>query len=201
MLKKSKVEVESMTSKRTSISTWQMALTAVMAAVTCVLGPLSIPIPISPVPITLTNFAIYLTACLLGWKLGTISYLIYLVIGMIGLPVFSGFTSGFGKLLGPTGGYLIGFIFTAAISGYAFERFQNRGIQAAGMVLGGLVVYLFGTAWLCFEAHMTFIQGLWAGVIPYIPGDLAKIVLAMILGPVVKKRLASAGLIGQQMEI
>ena len=96
--------------KKKSFTTFQMALIAVMAAITCILGPLSIPIPVSPVPISLTNLAIYLTVCLLGWKFGTISYLIYLLIGIAGLPVFSGFSSGFAKLLGPTGGYLIGFI-------------------------------------------------------------------------------------------
>ena len=68
------------TTKKKSFTTFQMALIAVMAAITCILGPLSIPIPISPVPISLTNLAIYLTVCLLGWKFGTISYLIYLLI-------------------------------------------------------------------------------------------------------------------------
>ena len=80
--------------KKKSFTTFQMALIAVMAAITCILGPLSIPIPVSPVPISLTNLAIYLTVCLLGWKFGTISYLIYLLIGIAGLPVFSGFSSG-----------------------------------------------------------------------------------------------------------
>ena len=70
--------------KKKSFTTFQMALIAVMAAITCILGPLSIPIPVSPVPISLTNLAIYLTVCLLGWKFGTISYLIYLLIGKIG---------------------------------------------------------------------------------------------------------------------
>lgn len=85
--------------KKKSFTTFQMALIAVMAAITCILGPLSIPIPVSPVPISLTNLAIYLTVCLLGWKFGTISYLIYLLIGIAGLPVFSSFSSGFAKLL------------------------------------------------------------------------------------------------------
>ena len=114
-------------SKRTGVSrraftTRQMTLSAIMAAVICILGPLSIPIPVSPVPITLTNLAIYFTVCILGWKLGTVSYLIYLVIGLAGLPVFSSFGAGFGKLLGPTGGYLIGFIFMAIICGLFFEK-------------------------------------------------------------------------------
>ena len=87
-------------------STYAMVVTALMAAVTCILAPLSVPI--GPVPISLTNFAIYLSLYLLDWKKGTLSYLIYLLLGLVGLPVFSGFTGGLAKLAGPTGGYIIG---------------------------------------------------------------------------------------------
>ncbi len=176
-------------------TTFQLALVAVMAAVICVLGPLSIPIPISPVPITLTNLAIYVTVCLLGWKLGTVSYLIYLLIGIAGLPVFSSFSSGLGKLLGPTGGYLIGFLPMAILCGLVFEKTQNRFLQTAGLIVGTLVLYLLGTAWLAIEAQLTFYQALGAGVIPYIPGDLVKIILAVLIGPVIKKRLKASGLL------
>lgn len=181
--------------KKHSLSTSQMTLTAIMAAVICILGPLSIPLPISPVPISFTNLAIYLTVCLLGWKLGTISYLIYLFIGLIGLPVFSSFSSGFGKLLGPTGGYLIGFIAMSLICGVTFEKFSKRSYWIIGLIIGTLVDYIFGTIWLSFEAHLTFIQSLWAGVIPYIPGDLIKILLAVFIAPSIKNRLLSSGLL------
>lgn len=77
-------------------STYAMVVTALMAAVTCILAPLSVPI--GPVPISLTNFAIYLSLYLLDWKKGTLSYLIYLLLGLVGLPVFSGFTGGLAKL-------------------------------------------------------------------------------------------------------
>ena len=96
-------------------NTYAMAVTALMTAVTCILAPLSIPI--GPVPISLTNFAIYLSLYLLDWKKGTISYILYLLLGLVGLPVFSGFTGGIGKLAGPTGGYIIGFIPMAIIAG------------------------------------------------------------------------------------
>ena len=177
------------TTKKKSFTTFQMALIAVMAAITCILGPLSIPIPISPVPISITNLAIYLTVC----QFGTISYLIYLLIGIAGLPVFSGFSSGFAKLLGPTGGYLIGFIPMTIICGFAFEKFSNHGMQIVGLAIGTIVAYIFGTAWLAIEAHLTFYQALLAGVIPYIPGDLVKIILVVLAGPIVKKRLQSGG--------
>ena len=80
-------------------STYAMVVTALMAAVTCILAPLSVPI--GPVPISLTNFAIYLSLYLLDWKKGTLSYLIYLLLGLVGLPVFSGFTGGLAKLVRP----------------------------------------------------------------------------------------------------
>ena len=97
------------------IRTKQMVLIALMTAVTCVLGPLSIPLPFSPVPISLTNFAIFLAIFVLGMKSGTISFIIYLLLGAVGVPVFSSFRGGFQVLAGPTGGYLIGFIFLALI--------------------------------------------------------------------------------------
>lgn len=102
----------------------QIAMIAVMTAVTCVLAPLSVPI--GPVPISLTNLVIYFSLFILGTKKGTISYLIYLLIGLVGIPVFSGFTSGPGKLFGPTGGYLIGFIPLALIAGYFINHFHNK---------------------------------------------------------------------------
>ena len=95
--------------------TYWMALAALMTAVTCVLAPMSIPI--GPVPISLTNLVIYFSLYLLGWKWGTVSYLVYVLIGMAGLPVFSGFTGGLGKLAGPTGGYIVGFLPMAVIAG------------------------------------------------------------------------------------
>ena len=174
--------------------TKSMVIIALMAAVICVLGPLSISIPVSPVPISLANLAILFTVYVLGMKRGTISCLLYLLLGLVGLPVFSGFSGGAGKLLGPTGGYLIGYIFLALICGYFIDHFQNRAIHFIGMVLGTLVLYLFGTAWLAYLASMTFGQALAAGVIPFSPGDLAKIVIAMIAGPAVRKSLARAGI-------
>ncbi len=175
--------------------TAQLVLIGVMAAVTCVLGPLSIPLPFSPVPISLTTLAIYFAVYVLGMKWATTSCLVYLLIGFVGMPVFSAFTSGPAKLLGPTGGYLIGFIFMALIAGAFIDRFeQKRLLCFAGMALGTLVCYALGTAWLAYQAHMGFGAALAAGVIPFLPGDLAKIVLAMLAGPEIRKRVRRAGI-------
>ena len=170
---------------------YKIAIIGVMTALTCIMGPLSLPIGI--VPISLTNLAIYLTVCILGWKLGTKSYCVYLLIGLVGVPVFSGFSGGPGKLFGPTGGYLIGFLFMALICGVFIDNFRGKVyMYVIGMIIGTAVTYMFGTAWLAYQAHMSFAVALGAGVIPFIPGDLAKIIVATIVGPLVRKQLVRA---------
>jgi biotin transport system substrate-specific component len=175
------------------INTRQLTLIGVMTAVTCILGPLSLPIGV--IPISLTNLVIYFTVYALGRKRGTLSYIVYLFIGLIGLPVFSGFSGGFSKLFGPTGGYLIGFIFMAFISGIFIDKFSNKIYMCfLGMILGTIVTYIFGTAWLAYQTNMTFNMALTVGILPFIPGDIAKMVIASLIGPQIKKRLISAGL-------
>ena len=115
-------------------STYAMVVTALMAAVTCILAPLSVPI--GPVPISLTNFAIYLSLYLLDWKKGIL-----------------------------------------------------------GMIVGTAICYAFGTAWFCFQSGYTVGAALAVCVIPFIPADLCKMIIAMIIGPMVRKRL---GTIAQQ---
>ena len=166
------------------IRTNQMVLIALMTAVTCVLGPLSIPLPFSPVPISLTNFAIFLAIFVLGMKSGTISFIIYLLLGAVGVPVFSSFRGGFQVLAGPTGGYLIGFIFLALIMGFALDHFDRKLVPTIiGMIIGMAVCYAFGTVWLAKLLSLSFKEGLMMGVIPYLAGDAAKIIIAAIVGP------------------
>ena len=171
----------------------QMAMIAILTAITCVLAPLSIPI--GPVPISLTNLVIYFGLYILGTKFETISYVIYLLIGLVGIPVFSGFTAGPGKLFGTTGGYLIGFIPMALIAGFFITRFaRKKAMHFLGMVLGTVVCYAIGTVWLSFVAGLDAWAALMAGVIPFIPGDLIKIILALILGPKIRGQLVRAHL-------
>lgn len=166
------------------IRTKQMVLIALMTAVTCVLGPLSIPLPFSPVPISLTNFAIFLAIFILGMKNGTISFIIYLLLGAVGVPVFSSFRGGLQVLAGPTGGYLIGFIFLALIMGFALDHFDRKLVPTIiGMIIGMAICYAFGTVWLAKLLSLSFKEGLMMGVIPYLPGDAAKIIIAAIVGP------------------
>lgn len=192
------VQIENMdvtVSGKQKITTKTLALIAVMTAVTCVLAPLSLPI--GPVPISLTNLAIYFALYILGMKKGTVSYLVYLAIGLVGVPVFSGFTGGPGKLFGPTGGYLIGFIPMAIVAGILIDKFGGKFVYSMiGMVIGTIICYAFGTIWLAHQAQMDFKAALMAGVIPFIPGDLIKMVLAAIFGPQIRKALNKAGFEG-----
>lgn len=175
--------------------TYQLALIGVMTAITCILGPLSISIPFSPVPISFTNLAIYLTIFILGMRRGVISYFIYLLLGLVGVPVFSAFSAGPGKLLGPTGGYLIGFIFMAIICGFFVEQFQRKWIYFLGFTLATIAAYFFGTFWLSYQASMSFSQAFLVGVVPYIPGDFIKIFISIFIGTQIRNRLKRAGIL------
>lgn len=179
------------------MNTKKIALVGLMTAIICILGPISFPIPISPVPISLGLLGVLLAVYLLGVKWGTVSCLIYLLLGLVGVPVFTGFTGGVGKLMGPTGGYLIGYIFLALIAGFFISKWPAKWpLHLVGMVLGVAVCYLFGTLWLGYLLERPFIEALGIGVIPYIPADLVKIAITLLLGGLIRKRLLKAGLIG-----
>lgn len=167
---------------------------ALMAAIMCIFGPMSIPI--GPIPISLTNLVIYFTIFLLGTKGAVISYIIYMLIGMAGLPVFSGYQGGLAKIAGPTGGYLVGFIFIALIGGLFMEKSNAHPFFTFfGMVFGTIVAYAFGTIWFVYLMKTTFQQALTVCVFPFIPFDLAKMVVATALGKAVRMALTKANLI------
>lgn len=169
--------------------TRNMVMTALMAAVICILGPLSIPI--GPVPVSLVNFAIYITMYILGTKRGSAAVCLYVLIGLVGIPVFSGFTGGPGKLLGPTGGYIIGYIPMAIVFGLLLENNWKHRVQCViFMELVTWIPYLLGTAWLAFQAGMTFPAAFAVGVLPFLAEDLVKMIVAAIVGPMLKVRLS-----------
>lgn len=179
-----------------NMNTKKIALIGLMTAVICVLGPISFPLPISPVPVSLGIFGILLAVYLLGMKWGTVSCTAYLLIGLAGLPVFTGFSGGPGKLLGPTGGYLIGYIFLALIAGAFIGKWPARlPLHLLGMTLGVAVCHLFGALWLGYLMKCSFLEALWLGSIPYIPAEMVKIAVALGLGSVIRRRLMKAGLI------
>ena len=105
---------------------------------------------------------------------------------------FSGFAGGFGKIAGPTGGYLLGYLFMALIAGWFIHRFYDSVVvQFLGMLLGLAVLYAFGTAWLSISAGMSFQAALAAGVIPFVAFDIVKIIISIILGRTIRKRVPS----------
>ena len=186
---------------------------ALMAALQCIISPFAITFPFSPVPISLATLMLYLSVYILGKKNAVISCGIYLLIGLVGIPVFAGFTGGIGKVLGPTGGYLIGYLALVFISGWFVEKWtvghEKKGaasgngwgrylgcfMQGIGMAIGTAVCYLFGSVWLAYQAGMDFTATLGIGVLPFIPGDVVKIVIGVAVGNAVKKRLLKAGVV------
>lgn len=160
----------------------RMAYAAMFGALTCVGAVTFIPITLS-VPITLQTLFTDLAGVLLGGCGGALSQAVYVLLGLMGLPVFAGGKAGLGTLLGPTGGYLIGFIIGAWVIGILAERRKNPGLPwiFLALVLGNLVIYTLGTLQLMAVAHLPLGKALLIGVIPFIPGDLLKLLAAGLL--------------------
>ena len=176
------------------LSTFDITSTAIFAALLCVLAPLSLPI--GPIPISLATLIIYLAATILAPKLSTMSVVVYILLGLVGLPVFSGYAGGVGKLVGPTGGYIIGYIPMAFIAGYITFKFIDKKYMAvAGMVAGTAVLYLIGTIWFVIQMKCEVGYALSVCVVPFLLGDAIKIVVATVLGIAVRERLVKAGII------
>lgn len=164
---------------------------ALVTAIICVLAPWSINIPISPVPVSLTIFALYVGIYAIGWKGGTIACVLYILLGLIGLPVFSNFSGGAAKLFGLTGGYIFGYVFICIIVGLAVDKFEKKiWVHAIAMVIGVAICYLFGTIWFVMVGEgKTFAAALGLCVFPFIPADIVKMIIALIVGPVLRKQV------------
>lgn len=179
-----------------SQKTMQMAEIALMSAVLCVISPFTIPVPASSVPLSPALFGVYLAAVLLGVKKSALSVFIYLLLGAVGLPVFSGFSGGIGVLAGPTGGYLVGYLLCAVIVGvvaYVEPSGKKRNFvrYALAMLLGMLACYSFGTIWflLIMKGTYTVAQVLLVCVVPYLLFDMIKIIVATAVVMPIKKIL------------
>ena len=164
--------------------TRNMVLVSLFAALIAVCSWISIP---SAVPFTLQTMAVFLAVGLLGGKWGTVCVLVYILLGAVGLPVFAGFKGGIGALLGTTGGYILGFLFTALLM-WAMEKWsrKNKWMLLLSMVLGLLVCYLFGTVWfrtvyLRTTGAVGWITVLGWCVFPFLIPDAIKIAVAFLL--------------------
>lgn len=142
-----------------------------------------IVIPLQPVPVSLQTFFTFLAGTLLGGYAGALSQIIYILLGIIGIPVFAGGQAGIGVLLGPAGGYLFGFIVGAFVIGKIIETRKDAGFVwvLVALLIGDLIIYAVGTVQLSLVARLSPMKALLTGVVPFLPGDLVKILLAAFL--------------------
>ena len=185
--------------------TAKLVICALFTALTAVCSWISLELPFTPVPVNLATFAVMLSGCILGPVYGTISQIVYVLLGAVGAPVFSGGTGGFGIIAGPTGGYIIGYMLCAAICGTLSQKKEAIALSAdlpanktifriakpsvfrlaAAMVLGTAACYAAGTLWFMYITGNGLLSTLMMCVVPYLPGDALK----MIAGIAIIKRL------------
>ena len=176
--------------KQKKFKTLDLAYIGLSVALITVCSWISFPLTI---PITLQTLGVCLVSGLFGAKRGTVSVIVYLILGAVGVPLFAQFTGGLGIITGPSGGYLIGFIFTALIVGFAADKWDGKlAAIIISMIIGVLVCYAFGTAWFAYiyakksqPASLLTILG-WC-VFPFIPFDAIKIIIAALLTNRLKK--------------
>lgn len=181
-----------MQKKKEKISTSSITMIALMAAVLCILSPFSIPVGM--IPISLSTFVLYLAIIILGGKKATIVCGMYLLMGFVGMPVFSGFSGGLAKLTGPTGGYLFGYLLLTTIAGRIVDKFpKNHRICVLGLAIGTICCYAMGTLWLAVQMKISFSAAMGIGVLPFLIGDVIKMLSAVWIGTVVRRRIVRAG--------
>ncbi len=161
--------------------TLSLILCALFAALTAVLSQVALPLPFTPVPLNLASLSVLLAGGLLGYGYGALSMTVYVFMGFCGLPVFTGFSGGPAIVAGPTGGYILGYILAALVSGLFASRrtvfFRDLLLMAAGMA----GCYALGTLWFMHLTHTSLPASLMACVFPFLPGDLLKILVAAAL--------------------
>jgi biotin transport system substrate-specific component len=155
------------------------------AALTALAAQWRIVLPFTPVPITGSTFAVLLTGAALGMRLGAAGQVLYIGLGIAGVPVFTDSSSGIEVIQGPTGGYIIGFVFAAGLIGWMAERRQDRTFPTmfTAFILGSAVIYLFGVIGLMTSTGMGLSEAIAAGVVPFVFGDIIKATAAGILLP------------------
>ncbi|MBQ8228066.1 MAG: biotin transporter BioY [Clostridia bacterium] len=171
--------------------TFNLAMIAVFTAIMCICSWISIPV--FGVPVSLQTFAVFMSASILGAKHSAVSILIYATLGIIGVPVFSGFKSGAAVIAGPTGGYLIGFFFAAICIGMLLKYLpQKKWVVWVSMFSGQIICYIFGVLWYKFvylDAVTSIKEVLLVCVVPFLIPDIIKTVAAIILSQSVKRIL------------
>lgn len=169
-----------------NLSIKEITLVGMCAALMAIFSQLSIPLPFTSVPVTLQIFGLVVLAIIVGAKIATLSIIIFVLLGSIGLPVFANFSGGFGVIVGPTGGYIIGFIIMAFLIGYASSK-KNITLLFIASYIAVTIDLILGTLYLKIVTGMTMQGALIAGLYPFILKDIITISLAVIIGLKVKK--------------
>lgn len=167
-----------------------ISLIAMSTALMCALAPLSIPI--QPVAITLATLALYVIGALLPFRLAAFPILLYLLLGFVGLPIFSNFQGGAQVILGPTGGFLMGYLPCILLESLLISLFPSKKwMYPLSMVLGTILLYAFGTLWVVFYGGYEIGKALTVCVLPFLLFDALKIVVASVVGIRLRKRVSS----------
>lgn len=164
-----------------------LAYCALFAAFIVVAAQISIPI--QPVPLNLASLAVMAAGILLGAKSSIISVAVYILIGCVGLPVFANFRGGVAIIAGPTGGYILGYLLIALITGFVCEKTNKLVYAVLSMIFGTVICYVAGTAWFCILTGTSPYSALAVCVTPFLPADLLKIIAAATIFKKIKWRV------------
>ncbi|MEG2354049.1 MAG: biotin transporter BioY [Clostridium sp.] len=169
------------------LSTKDIVMSGLFAAITAVLAQIIIPFP--GVPFTMQVFAVTLAGVILGPKIGFLSQFIYVLVGAIGMPVFAGFGGGLSVIAGPTGGFIITFPIMALLVGYVSYKFKGKAYIMISMVIAITVNYIVGAGQYSLVANIGFIEAITVTCLPFVFADLIKVTCATIVGITIRKRL------------
>lgn len=172
-----------------------ITISAIFTALTAILAQISLPLPFSPVPITFQVMAVYISAIILGSRMGALSQITYVLLGAVGIPIFVNFQGGLSIILGPSGGYLISYPIIAFIIGKISDKNLSFIPSISLLFVSLFICYGMGAFQLSFITHITIKKAILLGVLPFIPLDIIKIALAYILGNRIRAALIKTHLI------
>ncbi len=181
-----------MTAAKQGFSVRDLTYCAIFAAIIAVLAQITVPLP-GGVPFTLQTFAVMLCGLVLGAKRGAVSTLIYLLLALCGVPVLAGLRGGAPMVFGLTGGFLVSFPLLALAAGLVAQK--NLAVQLAGLLAGIAVNYAVGTVWFSILSGRSIGEALALCVLPFLITDAIKLVMALLLGPALRKALGKAGVL------